>query len=259
MEQQDEPTAADKLIAAGSDIAGAVITGAAGLMLAGPEGVVVGGIGGPLITRALRRVAHEVRHRMLGPREEVRIGAVLAFAAARISERLDEGEQVRQDDFFDDAPGNRSTAKELTEAVVFAAQREHEEKKLKFQGRLLANIAFRDWIDRAQANLLIRLGSVLSYQQLCLLAILGQTEKYPLRLEDYQASTTMSTNTVAVLQELLDLDARGMVNAGRVFFGITNIAPGLLKLEGTGATLFELMELKDVDTKDLQRVVSLLQ
>ena len=37
---------------------------------------------------------------------------------------------------------NRSTPKEVMEAVVLSAQREHEEKKLKYQGRLLASIAF---------------------------------------------------------------------------------------------------------------------
>src|ERR1051326_659774 len=65
----------------------------------------------------------------------------------------------------------RSTAEEIAEAVLVAAERDHEERKLRYYGNLLANLAFSDGIDRAEANLLTRLAQGLSYAQLCLLSI----------------------------------------------------------------------------------------
>jgi hypothetical protein len=76
-------------------------------------------------------------------RETKRIGATLTFAAAKIKERLDSGQNLRSDGFFDEDASNRAPADEIAEGVVIAAQREHEEKKLKFYGNLLASALSR--------------------------------------------------------------------------------------------------------------------
>jgi hypothetical protein len=47
--------------------------------------------------------------------------------------------------------------------VLLAAQREHEERKLRFMGNLIANLAFHPEIDRGYANYLIRLAEKLSF------------------------------------------------------------------------------------------------
>ena len=77
----------------------------------------------------------------LSPREERRVGAVVLVAAAAIQEKIDSGRRPRDDGFFDpQPPDNRSSAEEIAEGALIAAQREHEEKKILHLGYLLANI-----------------------------------------------------------------------------------------------------------------------
>jgi len=135
--------ALNSLIGIGSDIAGGVAGAAIGLIAAGPEGAVAGGAASPLIKHTLRRIAIEIKQRILGQREVIRIGATLAYAAAKIKEKIEAGQQIREDDFFKEQEGERPAAEEIAEGVLLAAQREHQEKKLQFYGNLLANIVFR--------------------------------------------------------------------------------------------------------------------
>ncbi len=162
--KQDEKVA--DIIQTGTEIAGATTGAAIGLLVGGPPGAIVGAAAGPTAARTLRGLAVEFRERVLGHREEVRVGAVISFASAKIKEKLEGGQQLRQDDFFTDAYDNRATAKEVFEGVVLAAQREAEEKKVRLYGNLLANLAFVQDVDREHANFLVRLGENLSYRQL---------------------------------------------------------------------------------------------
>jgi hypothetical protein len=122
---------------------------------------------------ALRQTISEVSSRHLSDREKVRIGAAVAFAVEHMREYLDEGHSVRDDDFFF-AESGRSAGEEVAEAVLIAAQREHEEAKCRHMGYLLATIAFHDEIDRYLANWLVRTATELSWAQYVLLAIIGR-------------------------------------------------------------------------------------
>jgi hypothetical protein len=75
------------LIDSGSEIAGAAVGGALGL-IGGPAGVAAGAVGGVVATRTLKRVGSELQGRLLGPRQLVRVGAAFTFAADQISARL---------------------------------------------------------------------------------------------------------------------------------------------------------------------------
>src|SRR5215212_4639843 len=73
------------LIETGTDITGGAVGAAAGLLIGGPAGAL-----------ALRYLASEFTHRVLGQREEARVGAVLEFAAEKIQQNIEQGQQVRQ-------------------------------------------------------------------------------------------------------------------------------------------------------------------
>ena len=75
------------------------------------------------------------------------------------------------DGFFEPDITDRSPADEIAEAVLIAAQREHEEQKLPYIANLLAFVAFESRIDRGMANYLIKLASFLTYRQLCILEL----------------------------------------------------------------------------------------
>ncbi len=185
-DESRENQAVEELISAGSDMVGGISSVALGFLIAGHEGAYTGALTAPVVAYTLRRIAVELKQRVLARREEVRIGAALEVAATQFGENLDAGKQVRQDNFFDADAGERSAAEEVTEGVLLAAQREYEERKVPFEGRLLANLMFHPEIDRAHANYLIRLAQSLSYRQLCLLVLFMRKRSYPLRQGDWR-------------------------------------------------------------------------
>ncbi|MCK4351797.1 hypothetical protein KAW65_00125 [candidate division WOR-3 bacterium] len=250
----------DDLVTVGSDIAGGVAGASVGFFTAGPGGAVLGGISGPLLAHTFRRLAKEIKHRFLGKREEVRIGATIAFAAEKIQENIANGQQVRQDDFFREQLNERASAEEILEGVLLAAQREHQEKKLQFYGNLVANISFHPEIDRAQANLLIRLGEDISYRQMCLLALFAHKGKFGLRQEDYRGTGNIDATIGVLLQEIYNLYSRGMVNcSGEALLGLKDVRPAKMNVQGAGATLYNLMELWKVSAQELNRLTTLLR
>ncbi len=259
------------IVEAGSEIAGALAGTAVGLLVGGPPGAVAGAAAGPVAARTLRGVAAEFRERVLGHREEVRVGAAIAFASAKIKEKLEAGEQPRQDDFFTDEEQNRSTAKEVFEGVILAAQREAEEKKVRLYGNLLANLAFAQDIDRSQANFLIRLGDQLSYRQLCLLSLFAQNtlvhggnNRFNLRSGAYRGESgnvpPISWNLLALLQETYDLYQRGILgNGGSAMIAVLDANPSEMSPGGVAVNLYNLMELWTVDPADLNALIRLLR
>ncbi len=265
--EQDEKVT--DIIQTGTDIAGATTGAAIGLLIGGPPGAVVGAAAGPTAARTLRELAVEFRERVLGSREEVRVGAVISFASTKINEKLEAGEQPRQDDFFTDAHDNRATAKEVFEGVILAAQREAEEKKVRLYGNLLANLAFEPDIDRSQANFLIRLGEDLSYRQLCLLSLFGQNtflgvnNRLNLRTGSYRNATGTASfgfDLLVLLQEIYDLYQRGIVNNGAdAMIAIADANPSKLSPVGAAINLYNLMELGTVSTHDLNALIRLLR
>lgn len=230
-------------------IAGYAVTGPSGAA----AGAAFGGAAGPMAVRMLGDMAHgalDFTYRMLGRREKVRVGAVVAYCYEKFQENINEGQQPRQDGFFDDTPNERSADKEVFEGIMLAAQREPQEKKLRFFGNLVANLAFHPEIGRAQANYLIALAESLSHRQLCLLRIfaLNNAGVINLRSNDYRDASPLQNEDIVVLQEIYKLYARGLLYpGGKAVLGVLNIVPGNMYLQGAAATLHNLMDLRHIE------------
>jgi len=221
-----------ELIEAGSSIAGSA-TGAAIAILGGdPASAFAGSVAGSVLATGLKLLAQELRQRFLGPREEARLGAALAFAAERIQAKLEGGEKIREDGFFSSPGGDaRASSEEILEAVLLVAQREYQEKKLRFHANLLANLVFDSSVAPEQAHVLIKLGEDLTYRQLCLLALF----------------------------EIFDLYTRGLLNAsGVALLSLPDIVPSKMRIQGTGAQLFNMMELSRIPNNDLLELMDSL-
>ena len=94
----------------GSEIAGNVAGAAIGLMTAGPVGALAGAACGPVITSVFKRTCLELYDRVTSKREKIRAGAAAAYALTQIDERIQQGEQLRDDGFFEATlPGLRLT------------------------------------------------------------------------------------------------------------------------------------------------------
>ena len=248
------------LINNGIEIAGSAVGGALGFLATGAIGAAVLGAGGAVAARALKHIGEEVSERILGPREKVRVGGVLAIAASEIKDRIDNGERVRTDDFFDEKPLGRSDAEEVIENILLKSQREPEEKKLPYMGHLLSNIAFEPLISAQMAHQIIKVAEQLTYRQLCILQLAVVKQEFGLRNGDYRAQGSFSKELYQVLYECLDLYHRGLVNfGGEVAFGPTDVAPGKMTVQALGADLYNFMRLATIPKGELASVVTQLR
>lgn len=244
------------LIEGAADVAGSATGAALGLLFGGPPGAIIGGAAGPAFAHSLRWVLGEVAHRTLGEREKVRVGAVLAFAVEAYERRVDEGRRVRQDGFFDDVAEERAAGNEVIEGVILAAQRLHEERKLRYLGNLLAGIAFAPDVDPALANHLIRLADQLSYRQLCLLALVADQDRFALPRTDRRAPG-MKWADWGTGQEFTELGRMRLVEGLRettpnLGMSLPSNIPLKARPIGAGVLLDRLMELRTIPEEDLR-------
>jgi phage gp46-like protein len=229
--------------------------GLAGAATGEPVGVAVG-LATPVAMRILTRAFREFRERALGDREAVRVFTAYTVAKARIEERLAAGDIPRSDGFFDAWEGHWSDADELLEAVLLAAQREYQERKVRCYGNLYANIGFEPVIDSVTADSLLREADDLSYTQLQLLALVARKDGIP--LPQARAGSNGNVSWLAA-STLLALDDLGFARRELI---LTNRPPGSkqlptnvgvpadLELQPRGQALYVLMELDQLSSTD---------
>lgn len=248
------------MILSGARIAGGAAGAAIGFFAAGPAGAATLGAAGTMVSDSLAYVGEDVSQRLLGPREKMRVGGILALSAARIEERLKRGDRVRDDGFFDEGVAGRSSADEVAESIITKAQREAEEKKLPFMGNLLANVVFQSDVSPQLAHQLAKLGEALTYRQLCIIGVLPLLKGAPIRQDNYRTQGTFPVPLMGLLYEIYDLLQREIVtNGGSVALGITDINPSQVTVQGLGAHLYNLMELRRIDVADMQEVLDALK
>jgi hypothetical protein len=113
-------------------------------------------------------------------RERVRAGAALAFAVEYAATVRRSGRSVRADGFFAERSGHRSAAEEAAEAVVAAARRSTDERRVRHLGYLLAEAAHSPDLDVALIDTAVRLVEFLGWRQMALLAGVGRRDRVPL-------------------------------------------------------------------------------
>jgi len=248
----------EELLRAGTDIAGGAIGGAIGFVGGGLPGAVAGGAAGPLFARTFLSVGKDFHRRFLSPREQTRVGAVLALAVNKTSENIMRGKE--QNPKLAAAGTKRDSAKELCEALVLAVQRDPEEKKLKFYANLLGNLPFEKEIDAGEAHQLTRLAQGLTYRQLCLLAVFAEAGRFRLRDSHYIGYAAMTQSLLSVLLDVYELWTRQIVGSGTlVLTTYDHIHPARIEVHGVGGRLYRLMELRDIMPTDLEEAAQFLR
>ena len=264
--EKDESGSIKKLIELGANMLGAGGGAAVGSVLGGPTGAIAGAMYGPFLANTIYQVGNEISERHLSRREEERIGATIYLTVEKIQQNIDNGEQIRQD-WFDERAGERAAAEEIFEGTLLAAQREHEEKKLRYYGNLLANIAFHPEIDKAEANFLIRLAESISHRQMCLMAVFARKNEFALRRTDFDYGQERKvigqkdTALMMLLQEIDDLISKGVLNSFSTMIGhkLLTVNPAKTDVQGLGSILYDLMELSQIDIRELREIVTMLR
>lgn len=254
--RQDKHDGVRRLINTGAEIAGGAVGGALGFLAGGPVGAALLGAGGTAAAAALKHIGEEASERLLGPREQVRVGGVLAIAAGEIGQRIQQGETVRTDGFFDQQPRGRSDAEEVAESVLLKSQREPEEKKIPYMAHLLAGVAFDAQISANMAHQITKAAEQLTYRQLCILKLAVVKDAFVLRDGDYRGHGGGFTKDLyQVLYECLDLYYRGLINfGGGVAFGPTDVKPRGMTVQGLGADIFNLMKLSLIPNEEIMTI-----
>ena len=246
----------------------ATVTGAtiAWLLGGGPEALAIGGTVGKGIQIALGKVGGEISSRQLGPREEKRVGATLIIAAAEINRRLENGDALRDDGFFDEKQTGRSDAAEVAESILLKVQREPEEKKIQYMGYMLSSIAFDPDVSVHMAHQLTKSAEDLTYRQFCILKLCAEKDKYQLRDQHFKDPTNCDTNLYQILHECHNLYHsgyiyhKGTLSVGRSkAFVPTDLNPKSMILNGLGLALFNLMNLSLIPKKDIAPIAEQLK
>ncbi len=209
---------------------------------------------------ALGALIDDFGTRRLSQSEDRRVRTAASVAAKEIQRRYEAGEDYREDDFFKGNPYERSTFEEVAEGVMLSAQREHEERKIPYIGRLIANLAFASIVDRSTANWSIRISGELSWTHFVLLAAVGRPDcSFPDGAIDRNLG---SWESWAVHECLVDLaqDRRGLIKpqkpTGQHSFPRFSYSPNEMELDSGGKILFEGMSLEEIPDSDIDQVMS---
>jgi hypothetical protein len=245
------------------EMTGAAIASTVGFFVMGPTGAVIGAAGGKIVTDLFARAGEEMGKRYLSRRENARIGVVTIYALNRIKLNEETNRPLRNDDFFSpDSITNRSAADEILEGTLLAAKNEYEERKLKYYGNLLANIAYYPEIDRYQANYLLRITERLSYRQICILALFKRKSDYCLSSNFQELQKTLNPNELIVIREIEEIKISKLLKSiNEALWGggsSGNITPSELELSDTGNILYQLMNLDEIEKEQIDTLASIL-
>lgn len=215
-------------------------------------------LGGPLAGMGMSAFTSALSG-FIASRADERAAGVFVRAAEEIRQRMEAGEQLRTDGFFDAHGDGRSAAEQTMEGVLRACRDEAFERKLPYMSNMLCEVAFDVSVDLDVAHQAISTTEQLTYRQLCIMRLAVTKNDFPLRTDDYRGQGTFSADLFPVLQECADLYQMGLVNfGGEVVFGLTDVKPAAMQLQGVGGVLHRLMRLHEVPHQDVTGIAHLL-
>ena len=247
----------------GIELVSSVAGAALGLVTGEPiSGVLIGAASGKGLEIALKKTKQEILARALSSREKVRALNALDVAVEEIRRRLENGESLREDNFFDEKQTGRSDAEEVAEHVLLKVQREPEEKKIQYMGHLLASISFDSQISVHMAHQLTKAAEQLTYRQLCILKLSVVKDNFELHDKDYRGQGTLAQELYPLLYEYMDLYRKDFIIFGIGFSSVSSLAdinPGLADVQGIGVDLFNLMKLALIPDEDIIPIAAQLK
>lgn len=248
-----------KYIKSSSEVTGAAIGGVLGI-LAGPAGSVIGGAAGVLIGKGI----NELLERFLSSNEKLRVVSATEYSIIKIKERIDNGEKIRKDDYFEKING-RSKAEEIFEGVLIKCKCQYQEKKIKYISNIYANSVFNESIKSEDINQILDTVEKLTYRKICILKFCKEnidSTSFNIRDTDYRENYEFGSNLKLelLLQDFMDLYNIGIVErkdeTTMLYFG--DVHPSVMGLSNIGNIYFDLLGAKDIAEMEYQEIVNLL-
>ena len=209
-------------------------------------------------------------------RQAKRVTDVTEIALNGIRCRLEDGETLRDDGFFE-REIDRSYATEALETVLLKSRDESEEKKIPYLGKLFEEACFNSKIDSGTVHFLCKESESLTYRQLCIIKMVNEKE-YRLReksikedpqfktgqLETGQNVYTIPSDKHFILTELVTLCNREYI-VGRVSsVPLTTtdtmylLKPDTIGPAGAGVLMYTYMKLESIPETDVVPIVEAL-
>lgn len=241
----------------GSEISAGAIGGAIGL-IGGPLGAVArGGLG--VLTAQLM---NEVIERSLSDREKLRIAATSTFLFDGIAKRLNNGERIRDDDFFDRKTYERSKAEELFEGTLLKCANQFQEKKIRFVSKIFEKTIFDKSFSAETAHQLLVIVESLTYRKLCIISFYGRRhleftgEILMKDVYSWYPNIKFSINEKLLIQDLFELINLDALDNGNMLM-VTNkeVKPELLTLTEIGKSFYEIMDLIEIERDDIIPII----
>lgn len=239
------------------DSGASAIGAGVGVVFAGPPGAIIGAVIPPVLS--------DVLHRMLSQKEKSRIEEVAKLATQKIQEKIKNGAKPTTN-----AKGKK--IKELFEGTLLKAKEAYEAKKIPLFANLFANAPFTN-TPFENLNQTLIFAEQLSYQQLCILSLLGNSlvgKELGLSKEPFskQYKNKFDERTIGIYQDVAYMMQIGIIaekvpgsnHLNAVLGGgLGNIVPNNLVLLGTGMLLFNGLQLdfiEKVDTQVIRKALS---
>lgn len=156
------------IVKRGVELAGAAAGPAISLALGDPSGA-----SGAFLAQAGVVITQELTDfvdRQQSDRELVRAAGAITLAVHRIQQRREQGEEIRDDDFFRVRSGTVPGGRVILDGVLTKAKHQYEEQKALILGEVFTSTAFDSTISAADASWLISCVDRLTYRHLLILA-----------------------------------------------------------------------------------------
>ncbi len=255
---EDKKEIITDLVETGADISGSIAGSVIGGLVAGPAGIILGGASGPLITKAFKKIGSEIQKRFISKREEIRIGAAYAFAIHKLENNIKNGRVIRTDAYFDSKENKRSDAEEIFEGVVLSAQREYEERKVRFIGNLYGNICTNDKINREHANQLVKTSNNLSFRQFCILQLLRDKKSEQNLFPKLRSIDETRIELGDIIIEIRDLQQKGLISITARWNDTDDnsspIAYDDIGITANGIMFCEMLSLDEIEKEELEKL-----
>ncbi|GIU10679.1 hypothetical protein TUM4261_21080 [Shewanella sp. c952] len=261
MNQKSDKT--KSLINHGGELAGSAIGAALGFLASGPIGLAAGAAAGTALGKAITSIGSDIHDSYISPKEEMRIGAGVAIALADISDRLNSGEKIRDDGFFNENSAKRSDAEDILEGTLLKCKTSYEERKVQYGGKFFSNISFRDDIDINRASYFLQVFEKLTYRQLCLMNLFCRIGN-PTRDHDLTGKN-VTGELWSILQEVQDIKDLNLIYQGdhkqelRTTWGLGSLIPAWLYATNLGHNFYQVFSLDKIPEEDVLEVVQLLK
>lgn len=129
---------------------------------------------------------------------------------------------------------------EITEAVLRAAINDSQNIKSHYYGRLLGNVLFQTKYDESSVYALLRIAQQLSFDELCLLAVLND-----LPAKNYEGLVRVDDKRAELVVNMLNLKTAALIK--RVPSFTLGATLDNLQISSLGMDLYRLMDLRELD------------